>query len=152
KPDAFVRELLKLRQRGAYASVRMTKRLLAHGDPADGRIRGALRIYGGAPGRWSSPGPPLHNLRRNDAEYPASLVDALIAGDRTELAHFGNPLGVAAGLSRARCAPSRGTRSSASTSAPSKVALTLGLPTRRGSWRASTATTRPAIKHSISTA
>src|SRR5262249_36115315 len=70
KPDDdFVRELLELRQRGAYASVRMAKRLLAHADPADGRIRGALRIYGGAPGRWSSPGPQLHNLRRNDAEY-----------------------------------------------------------------------------------
>src|SRR5262249_14141241 len=108
KPDDdFVRELLELRQRGAYASVRMAKRLLAHADPADGRIRGALRIYGGAPGRWSSPGPQLHNLRRNDAEYPASLVDALIAGARTELARFDNPLAVAAELSRAAlCAKS----------------------------------------------
>jgi DNA polymerase len=101
KPDDFVRELLELRQRGAYASVRMAKRLLAHADPVDGRIRGSLRIYGGAPGRWSSPGPQLHNLRRNDAEYPASLIDALIAGDHAELARFGNPLGVAAELSRA---------------------------------------------------
>jgi len=101
KPDDFVRELLQLRQQGAYASVRMAKRLLGFADPSDGRIRGALRIYGGAPGRWSSPGPQLHNLRRNDAEYPASLVDALIAGDHAELARFGNPLGVAAELSRA---------------------------------------------------
>jgi DNA polymerase len=101
KPDAFVRELLELRQRGAYASVRMAKRLQAHADPTDGRIRGALRIYGGAPGRWSSPGPQLHNLRRNDAEYPACLVDALVAGDHAALARFANPLGVAAELSRA---------------------------------------------------
>jgi DNA polymerase bacteriophage-type len=101
KPDAFVRELLELRQRSAYASVRMAKRLLGYADPVDGRIRSSLRIYGAGPGRWSSPGPQLHNLRRNDAQYPASLVDALIAGDRTELARFGNPLGVAAGLSRA---------------------------------------------------
>src|SRR6516164_11459882 len=101
EPDAFVRELLQLRQQGAYASVRMAKRLLGFADPADGRIRGALRIYGGAPGRWSSPGPQLHNLRRNDAEYPANLVDALVAGDHAELARFGNPLGVAAELSRA---------------------------------------------------
>ena len=93
-PDKFVRELLELRQRGAYASVRMAKRLLAYADPVDGRIRGALRIYGGATGRWSSPGPQLHNLRRNDAQYPASLVDALVAGDHAELARFGNPLGV----------------------------------------------------------
>src|SRR5262245_26631497 len=101
QPDDFVRELLKLRQRGAYASVRMANRLLAHAEPIDSRIRGSLRIYGGATGRWSSPGPQLHNLRRNDAKYPASLIDALIAGDHAELARFGNQLGVAAELSRA---------------------------------------------------
>jgi DNA polymerase len=100
-PDEVVRELLTLRQRGAYASVRMAKRLLAFADPNDSRIRGWGRIYGAGPGRWSSPGPQLHNLKRNDAEYPASLVDALIAGDYTELARWGNPLAVAAELSRA---------------------------------------------------
>jgi CHC2-type zinc finger protein/Toprim domain-containing protein len=101
KPDTFVRELLELRQRGAYASVRMAKRLLGYADPVDGRIRGALRIYGAGPGRWSSPGAQLHNLRRNDAQFPASLVGALIAGDYAELACYGNPLAVAAELSRA---------------------------------------------------
>jgi len=101
EPDIYVRELLTLRQRGAYASVRAAKRLLAHADPVDGRIRGWGRIYGAGPGRWSSPGPQLHNLRRNDAEYPASLVDALLAGDHAELARWGNPLAVGAQLSRA---------------------------------------------------
>ena len=101
QPGDFVRELLELRQRGAYASVRMAKRLLGYADPADNRIRGWGRIYGAGPGRWSSPGPQLHNLKRNDAEYPAYLVDALIAGDYAELARFGNPLAVAAELSRA---------------------------------------------------
>ena len=100
-PDEVVRELLTLRQRGAYASVRMAKRLLAFADPNDSRIRGWGRIYGAGPGRWSSPGPQLHNLKRNDAEYPASLVDALIAGNYAELARWGNPLAVAAELSRA---------------------------------------------------
>jgi DNA polymerase len=100
-PSGFVRELLELRQQGAYASVRMAKRLLGFADPHDERIRGALRIYGAGPGRWSSPGPQLHNLRRNDAAVPTSMVDALIAGDRAALARFGNPLEVAAGLSRA---------------------------------------------------
>jgi len=100
-PDEVVRELLTLRQRGAYASVRMAKRLLGYADPADGCIRGWGRIYGAGPGRWSSPGPQLHNLKRNDAEYPAYLVDALIAGDYAELARWGNPLAVAAELSRA---------------------------------------------------
>jgi len=101
EPDAYVRELLELRQRGAYASVRAAKRLLAHADPVDQRIRGWGRIYGGAPGRWSSPGPQLHNLRRNDAEYPVGLVDALLAGDHAELARWGNPLAVTSQLSRA---------------------------------------------------
>jgi DNA polymerase len=100
-PDEVVRELLTLRQRGAYASVRMAKRLLGFADPADQRIRGWGRIYGAGPGRWSSPGPQLHNLRRDDTEYPAYLVDALIAGDYAELARWGNPLAVAAELSRA---------------------------------------------------
>jgi DNA polymerase len=100
-PDEVVRELLTLRQRGAYASVRMAKRLLGFADPADGRIRGWGRIYGAGPGRWSSPGPQLHNLKRNDAEYPASLVEAVIASDYAELARWGNPLAVAAELSRA---------------------------------------------------
>jgi DNA polymerase len=100
-PDEVVRELLTLRQRGAYASVRMAKRLLGYADPGDHRIRGWGRIYGAGPGRWSSPGPQLHNLKRNDAEYPAYLVDALITGDYAELARWGNPLAVAAELSRA---------------------------------------------------
>jgi DNA polymerase len=101
EPDAYVRELLELRQRGAYASVRAAKRLLAYADAGDGRIRGWGRIYGAGPGRWTSPGPQLHNLRRNDAEFPASLIDALLAGDHAELARWGNPLAVAAQLSRA---------------------------------------------------
>jgi len=100
-PDEVVRELLTLRQRAAFTSVRMAKRLLGYADPADGRIRGWGRIYGAGPGRWSSPGPQLHGLRRNDTEYPAYLIDALIAGDYAELARWGNPLAVAAELSRA---------------------------------------------------
>jgi hypothetical protein len=100
-PDDYVRELLQLRQRGAYSSVRMAKRLLGYADRLDGRIRGALRIYGAGPGRWSSPGPQLHNLRRNDTGYPITLVQAVTAGDRAELARYGNPLAVTAELSRA---------------------------------------------------
>jgi DNA polymerase len=104
-PDDYIRELLQLRQRGAYSSVRMAKRLLGYADPSDGRIRGALRIYGAGPGRWSSPGPQLHNLRRNDTGYPITLVQAVTAGDRAEIARYGNPLAVTAQLSRgALCA------------------------------------------------
>jgi DNA polymerase len=101
KPEDFVRELLTLRQRGAFMSVQKFKKLLAFTNPDDHRIRGSLRYHGGAPGRWTSLGANLHNLTRNDAEFPSSLIGALIAGDRTELARYGDPIEVISRLSRA---------------------------------------------------
>src|SRR5262245_18203475 len=101
KPEDYVHELLTLRQKGAFNSVQKFKKLLAFADPGDHRIRGALRIYGASTGRWSSIGAQLHNLKRNDAELPASLIDALLVGDHTELRRFGNPLEVVVGLGRA---------------------------------------------------
>src|SRR6516165_7932063 len=101
KPENFVRELLELRQRGAFASVQKFKKLQAFADSNDHRIRGSLRIFGAGPGRWTSLGAQLHNLKRNDAEHPASLVNALIAGDHAELARYGNPLNVVGNLTRA---------------------------------------------------
>jgi DNA polymerase len=107
-PDEFVEELLKLRQQGAYASVRMAKRLLGYADPEDQRIRGALRYCGAGTGRWTSPGPQLQNLNRNGDKIPGHLVDAVLAGNRAELARYGNPLAVASGLSRAALCASPG--------------------------------------------
>ena len=97
--DDVSRELLELRQRGAHQNV--FERLLAHADPVDGRIRGALRYHGAGPGRWTSPGVQLHGLSRNDAEYPATLIDALVAGDYAELARYGDLLKVVGQLERA---------------------------------------------------
>jgi DNA polymerase len=99
-PDEYVCELLTLRQGGAYASVRVAKRLIGFATD-DGRIRGALRFCGAGPGRWTSPGPQLQNLKRNDDEYPGHLIDAVLTGDKAELSRYGNPLAVAAQLSRA---------------------------------------------------
>ena len=102
QPEGFARELLVLRQRGAYTSTRKYKKLLEVADPVDHRIRDALRIYGAGPGRWSSIGTgQLQNLPRNDRELPASLIDAVIAGDRDALARWGNPLQVVSAISRA---------------------------------------------------
>src|SRR5262249_15910420 len=67
KPEDFVRQLLELRQRGAYTPVQKFQKLLAYADPDDGRIRGALRYHGAGPGRWTSVGAQLQNLKRNDA-------------------------------------------------------------------------------------
>jgi hypothetical protein len=81
-PDAYVHELLRLRQQGAYASVRMAKRLLGYVDPIDQRIRGSLRFCGAGTARWSSPGPQLQNLNRSGDKIPGHLIDAVLAGDR----------------------------------------------------------------------
>jgi DNA polymerase len=100
-PDAYVFELLRLRQQASHASVRTAKRLLGYSDPTDRRIRGALRFCGAGTARWSSPGPQLHNLNRNGDKIPGHLIEAVLAGDRAALARYGAPLAVAAGLMRA---------------------------------------------------
>jgi len=99
--DVFTCEVLTLRKRGAFASPKKSKKLLDYANADDHRIRGALRYHGAGTGRWTSVGAQLHNLTRNDAELPVTLVDALIAGDYAELARYGDPLKVASGLSRA---------------------------------------------------
>jgi DNA polymerase len=102
QPEGFARKLLILRQHGAFASTRKYNKLLEVANPVDHRIRDALRIYGAGPGRWSSVGTgQLQNLARNDRELPASLIGAVIAGNRNELARWGNPLQVVSGISRA---------------------------------------------------
>src|SRR5215813_6427369 len=101
QPTGFVKELLQLRQRGAFASTTKFKKLLGYSDSEDHRIRGSLRFHGAGPGRWSSIGAQLHNLPRNDAKLPSSLVTALITGDRAKLTRWGNPLKVISGISRA---------------------------------------------------
>jgi DNA polymerase len=101
KPDQFTRELLELRRDGAHTSTSKTKKLLGYADPRDRRIRDVLRIFGAGPGRWAALGAQLHNLPRNDAELPASLVELVAAGDREALTRHGRPLEIVKNLSRA---------------------------------------------------
>jgi DNA polymerase len=110
KPEGYVRELLVLRQRGALNSALKFKKMLAHADAIEQRLRDVLRYHGAHTGRWSSIGPQVHNMSRNDAEFPASLIDAVLAGDRDELARWGNPLTVLAGLVRAALCAAEGHR------------------------------------------
>src|SRR5262249_31388507 len=98
-PDAFTREVLTLRQRGAFASALKPKQLLQYADPVDHRIRHALRFHGAGTGRWTSLGAQLHNLTRNDAELPATLIDALVAADHAKLGS--DPLRAVSQLARA---------------------------------------------------
>jgi DNA polymerase len=105
-PDDHTRQLLELRRDGARASVKKFNKILAYaGD--DDRLRGTLQMYGSATGRWSSPGPQLHNLKRNERSLPLSVVDAVRNGDRAHVAQFGNPLAMLGDISPAMlCAAS----------------------------------------------
>jgi len=101
KPDDYVRQLLELRRTGARAAVNKFKRMLAYASPIDDRMRGSLRMYGGAPGRWSGLGPQLQNLKKNESNLPLTVVDSIRAGDRSGIAQYGNPLALLGDVSRA---------------------------------------------------
>jgi DNA polymerase bacteriophage-type len=101
KPDDYVRQLLELRRTGAGAAVNKFKRMLAYASPGDDRMRGTLRMYGGAPGRWAGLGPQLQNLKKNESNLPLAVVDSVRTGDRAGIARYGNPLALLGDISRA---------------------------------------------------
>jgi DNA polymerase family A/Toprim domain/CHC2 zinc finger len=101
EPDDDTRKVLELRRDGARSSVRKYDRILAYASDTDDRMRGTLRMYGGAPGRWSGRGPQLQNLRKNEDSIPLAAVDAVRAGDRSQLRQYGNPLTVLGSIARA---------------------------------------------------
>ena len=90
QPDDFVAQLLELRRTAARASVHKFKRMLCYASPADDRMRGTLRMYGGAPGRWSGLGPQLQNLKKNESGLPLSVLNHVREGNRAGIAAYGN--------------------------------------------------------------
>jgi DNA polymerase len=101
KPDDHVAQLLELRRTAARASVNKFGRMLCYASRVDDRMRGTLRMYGGAPGRWSGLGPQLQNLKKNESNLPLSVVDQVRSGDRAGIAAYGNPLALLGDISRA---------------------------------------------------
>ena len=101
EPDAETRAVLELRRDGARASARKYESILAHASEADDRMRGTLRMYGGAPGRWAGRGPQLQNLKKNESNIPLAAVDAVRSRDRAQLRQYGNPLTVLGDIARA---------------------------------------------------
>jgi hypothetical protein len=99
--DNDTRTVFELRRDGARVSVRKYERILAYANDTDDRMRGTLRMYGGAPGRWSGRGPQLQNLRKNEDNVPLAAIDAVRAGDRGQLRRYGNPLTVLGNIARA---------------------------------------------------
>ncbi len=99
-PDEANRKILELRRDGARASTRKFRSILAWGNDDD-RLRGTIRFYGSATGRWSGRGPQLQNLKRNDLNVPLSAIDAVLDGDREALAKYGPPLEVIGSIIKA---------------------------------------------------
>jgi Toprim domain/DNA polymerase family A/CHC2 zinc finger len=99
-PDDMTKQLLELRRDGARSSVRKFAKILNYASNDDDRLRGTLTMYGAATGRWTSPGPMLHNLKRNELGAPLSVLDAVCRNDRAHIAQFGSPLAVVANVSR----------------------------------------------------
>jgi DNA polymerase bacteriophage-type len=99
-PDEMTKQLLELRREGARSSVRKFAKILNFTDDKDDRLRGTLTMYGSSTGRWVSPGPMLHNLKRNEIGAPLSVLDAVCRNDRAYVAQFGSPLTVLANVSR----------------------------------------------------
>ena len=99
-PDEVTKQLLELRRDGARSSVRKFAKILDFADANDDRLRGTLTMYGASTGRWTAPGPMLHNLKRNELGVPLSVLDAVIRNDRPYIAQFGSPLTVLSNISR----------------------------------------------------
>ena len=148
KPDDFVRRLLELRQDGARASVNKFRRLLAFASPHDDRLRGTLRLYGTGTGRWSSPGPQLQNLKKNESGLPLSVVDSVRSGDRVDIARYGAPLALLGDISRATLCAAPGMELMATTSRPVRSATLAWLASKAGSSAPTGPFVRPATRRS----
>ena len=97
-PDEHIRRILELRREGGKASAGKLDALLRMAD--GGRLRGTMKFYGAATGRWSGSGFQPHNLARAQPSDPDAAIAAVISGDIERARAIGPPLDVVASLSR----------------------------------------------------
>lgn len=106
------RELLELRQSGAGAAPSKLPTLRRWASEDDHRIRHAYRYHGAAPGRFTSLGCQLHNLKKPEMEDVAGAIAAVASGSLTEVRArgFARPLEMVGQLARALPTPAPGKR------------------------------------------
>jgi DNA polymerase len=91
---AHVRRVLELRLLGAQAAVAKVGALLQRRCD-DGRIRGSFVYHAAGPGRWSSRGAQVHNLKRPLTKDLEHAVEVIGTGDLDlALKEYKNPLAV----------------------------------------------------------
>ena len=97
-----IRQLLTLRQEGAQAAVNkfLTMRRWLNGGP---RIYQAFRYHGAMPGRFTSIGVQLQNLKKPEVEDVSAAIDAVRSGSLKQMQTCGyaRPLEIVGDISRA---------------------------------------------------
>src|SRR6516162_6923153 len=106
-----VRQLLTLRQEGAQAAANkfMTVRRWLNGGP---RIYHAFRYHGAMPGRFTSIGVQVQNLKKPEVENVAGAIDAVRTGSLKHMQSCGyaRPLEIVGDISRATVIAASGNR------------------------------------------
>ena len=97
-----VRRALELRWLGAQAAVKKIYSLMNHRDPDDGRLRGAFVYHAAGPGRWSSHGAQIHNMKRSDEDLDyAKAIEVIKTGNFEQACkEYPNPLAIIGKLVR----------------------------------------------------
>jgi DNA polymerase len=106
--DPVVRQLLEARREGAPAGA-SKMHALHRWRARDGRVRGAFRFHGAAPGRWSSRGVQVQNFKK-EVEGTAEKVAAVMAGDLAAMRTLGAPLELIGDVVRAAICAAPGNR------------------------------------------
>ena len=108
--DPACRRAIELRLDGAHAAVQKLITLYRWAED-DGRIRGAFRYHGAGPGRWSSPGSQLHNMKRTGAIDVTATPGAVSTGEIARVRDLSErPLSLIGCLTRAMVQASPGCR------------------------------------------
>lgn len=96
-----VRRALELREQGAHAAIKKMTSLMQR-QQLDGRIRGAFIYHAAGPGRWSSRGAQVHNLKRPLTKDLDAAIKVVMTGDYKYVRKvYPNPLSVIGDLVRA---------------------------------------------------
>jgi DNA polymerase len=99
KPGDSAGRLLELRHEGARSSTAKFDTLLA-GVDADGRMRGTLKFYGAATGRWSAARFQPQNLPKPEIEDIDRAIAAIMSGNLARVREIGPPLAVVSSVVR----------------------------------------------------
>jgi DNA polymerase bacteriophage-type len=112
RPDlaAPVKQLLTLRLDGAHAAVDKLA-TLRQWTSSDQRIRHVYRYHGAMPGRFTSLGAQVQNMKKPETEDIAAAIEAVRTGSLAQLqARYKRPLAIVGDITRALVTPAPGNR------------------------------------------